>query len=66
MFEEMSLGELRKLLTDRVGIILKATREDLDFSQEKLASILGARPSNGLGTLAAGVSGIKQHGEDLS
>ena len=27
---------------------------------------LGARPSNGFGTLATAVSGIKQHVEDLS
>ena len=41
MIETGNLGELRKILTDRVGIILKATRVDSDISQEKLAGILG-------------------------
>jgi transcriptional regulator with XRE-family HTH domain len=41
MIEEVNLGELRKLLNSRVGIILKATREDLGLSQAKLAGILG-------------------------
>lgn len=41
MMEAGNLGELRKILTNRVGIILRATREDLDISQEKLGEILG-------------------------
>ena len=41
MIETENLGERRKMPTNRVGIILKATREDLDLSQEKLAGILG-------------------------
>lgn len=41
MMETGNLGELRKMLTNRVCIILKATREDLDLSQEKLAGLLG-------------------------
>lgn len=41
MMEFQNVGELRRILTNRVGIILRATREDLDLSQEKLAGILG-------------------------
>jgi transcriptional regulator with XRE-family HTH domain len=36
-----NLGEVRKMLAGRVCIILKATREDLDITQEKLAGTLG-------------------------
>ena len=41
MIEKGSLGELRKMLANRVGIILRATRQDLDLSQEALAALLG-------------------------
>lgn len=36
-----SLGELRQMLASRVCIILRATRLDLDLSQDKLAAPLG-------------------------
>ena len=41
MTEEMNLGEIRRTLADRVSTILKASREDSDVSQEKLAKQLG-------------------------
>ena len=39
--EGISLCELRLILAARVGLIVKATREDLDMTQERLAGILG-------------------------
>jgi ribosome-binding protein aMBF1 (putative translation factor) len=39
--EDVNLGDLRRMLTDRSCIIIRATREDFDMSQETLAVRLG-------------------------
>ena len=41
MTELENPGELRRVLADRVSTILRASREDSDVSQEKLATQLG-------------------------
>ena len=40
MMEEASMSELRRMLAARVCVILKASREDRDMSQERLAKSL--------------------------
>ena len=41
MIADVNLGELRRMLADRSCLILRATRKDLDMSQETLAGRLG-------------------------
>ena len=41
MTEETDLGNLRRLYEGRVSTILKASREDSDVTQERLANLVG-------------------------